>query len=374
MKFVVEKENLVQALNNVNGAVGKKNITIPILLNIKLEAKDDLLSLTGTDLDIVVSSHFKTNIEQEGATTVPAQLFFDIAKKIPDGSQISIALSGDDKLLEIKYGKSKFKLPCLSADDFPLIEEGEIKKTFKMDSQDLLNIIDKSKFAISTDETRYYLNGIYFHSKEVDGSIKLRGTTTDGHRLAIIETKMPKDCEVVEGVIIPRKTVAEIRKLLETAGKTIEVSLSKTKIKLKTDDSVLISKLIDGEFPNYEKVVPVQNDKIAKINKKLFADAIDRVSTVAMDKHRAIKLNISKDSLELQVETTDGSYGNEELKIDFPYDEAIEAGFNSRYILDILAQINKDNVEIKFKDGNSPVIITGENEEGALFVLMPVRV
>jgi len=374
MKFVVEKENLVKALNNVNGAVGKKNITISILLNIKLEAKNDLLSLTGTDLDIVVSSNFKTNIEEEGVITVPAQLFFDIAKKIPDGSQISVTLSDDNKTLEIKYGKSKFKLPCLSAEEFPDIKEGEINKTFVMDTQDLLHIIDKSRFAISTDETRYYLNGIYFHSKEVDGKIKLRGATTDGHRLAVVETKMPKDCEALEGVIIPKKTVAEIKKVLETAGNTVEVSLSKTKMKLKTDDTVLISKLIDGEFPNYEKVIPVGNDKIAKIDKKLFANALDRVSTVAMDKHRAIKLSIGRDTLLLQVDTTDGSFGNEELKINFPYDDVIEAGFNSRYMLDVLAQIDKNNVEIKFKDGNSPVIIQGENEDNALFVLMPVRI
>jgi len=374
MKFVVEKENLIKALNNVNGAVGKKNITIPILLNIKLEAKDDLLSLTGTDLDIVVSSSFKTNIEREGVITVPAQLFYEISKKIPDGSQISVALSEDQKILEIKYGKSKFKLPCISAEDFPVIEEGEIKKSFEMDTQDLLHIIDKSRFAISTDETRYYLNGIYFHSKDVDGKVLLRGTTTDGHRLAVVEAKMPKDCETIEGVIIPKKTVAEIKKVLETAGKTVEVALSKTKMKLKTNDTILISKLIDGEFPNYEKVIPVGNDKIATINKKIFANAIDRVSTVAIDKHRTIKLTIKRDSLLMQVDTTDGSFGNEEIKIDFPYDEIIEAGFNSRYMLDILAQIDKETTLIKFKDGNSPVIITGEDEKNALFVLMPVRI
>ena len=374
MKFVVEKENLIKALNNVNGAVGKKNITIPILLNIKLEAKDDLLSLTGTDLDIVVSSSFKTNIEKEGVITVPAQLFYEISKKIPDGSQISVALSEDQKILEIKYGKSKFKLPCISAEDFPVIEEGEIKKSFEMDTQDLLHIIDKSRFAISTDETRYYLNGIYFHSKDVDGKVLLRGTTTDGHRLAVVEAKMPKDCDTIEGVIIPKKTVAEIKKVLETAGKTIEIALSKTKMKLKTNDTILISKLIDGEFPNYEKVIPVGNDKIATINKKIFANAIDRVSTVAIDKHRAIKLTIKRDSLLMQVDTTDGSFGNEEIKINFPYDEVIEAGFNSRYMLDILTQIDKDITLIKFKDGNSPVIITGEDEKNALFVLMPVRI
>jgi DNA polymerase III subunit beta len=374
MKFVAEKENLVKALNNVNGAVGKKNITIPILLNIRLEAKDDMLSLTGTDLNIAVSSHFKTNIEKEGVTTAPAQLFFDIARKIPDGSQVSLSLNADKKTLEIKYGKSKFKLPCLSADEFPVIEEGEINKNFTMNTQDLLRIIDKSRFAISSDETRYYLNGIYFHSKDVEGKVILRGATTDGHRLAIVEAKMPKDCEAVEGVIIPKKTVGEIRKILETANKTVKVSLSKTKIKVESDDAVLISKLIDGEFPNYEKVIPIGNDKIATINKKLFADAIDRVSTVAIDKHRAIKLNITKDNLKLEVETNDGSSGDEEIKIQFAYDDVIETGFNSRYMLDILAQINKENVVIKIKDGNSPVIIQGEDEKDALFVLMPVRI
>lgn len=374
MKFVAEKEDLVKALNNVSGAVGKKNITIAILLNIKLEVKGSALSLTGTDLDIVVTSNIKVSSAKDGATTVPSQLFFDIAKKIPDGSQIAVELKSEGKIMEIKYGKSKFKLPCLNSDDYPVIEEGKAEKSFEMKTQDFVDIIDKTRFAISSDETRYYLNGIYFHSKEVGKGKKTRGVATDGHRLAMVETEMPKKCDDIGGVIIPKKTVGEMRKILEGAESTVKVSLSKSKIKLETKNTVIVSKLIDGEYPDYEKVIPPENDKVVKINKKLLAESIDRVSTVATDKHRAIKLSVTKNTLTLQVNTAEGGFGNEELKIAYDKEDFIEIGFNSRYMLDILSQMSSNKVMIKFKDGNSPAILQGENEQNALFVLMPVRI
>jgi len=373
MKFAIEKENLVKVLSNVCGSIGKKNITIPILLNTKLEVKNNKLSVTTTDLDVVITSSINVDSENNGSTTVPAQLFFDIAKKIPEGSQIMIELAKDEKNLVIKYNKSKFKLPCLDPNDFPVIEQSGAYETFNISSQDLLHIVDKTRFAISNDEARYYLNGIYLHLKEEGKNKKIRGVATDGHRLAYAEAKAPNKLSQLTGVIIPKKTVNEIRKIIENVDEQLDFSLSKAKLKLVTSNTVIISKLIDGEFPEYEKVIPTLNDKEIKINKKVLFDAVDRVATIATDKHKAIRLLISKNTLTLQADTTDGGFGNEELKICYTA-ENIETGFNSRYMLDVLSQINEENVILKFKDDISPVILIGEKTDDALYVLMPVRI
>jgi len=371
MKFLIETEVLAKSLGNVHGSIGKKNVTIPILLNVKIEARGDELSLTTTDLDMAITSKTKAKIDVEGATTAPAQLLYDIIRKIPEGSEISIELEGNS--LNIKYGKSQFKLPCLSVDEFPSIEQAQSSSKLIVPQVQLMEMINKSRFAISNDETRYYLNGIYFHSKEVDGKRMLRAVATDGHRLALVEYGADEDVKSIEkGIIIPRKTIHEMYKVMEGVEDNIELSISESKIKMQAGDTVIISKIIDGDFPDYERVIPKDNNKIVKVDKKVISDAIDRVSTIADDKHRSIKIIIDNNMIKLQANTAEGGFADEEISCEYNEDR-IDTGFNSRYLLDVLGQVDSDMVFIKLKDGSLPSIIQGEGEDKTLFVVMPVR-
>lgn len=366
MQFEVAKQTLLKAISNVNGAVEKKN-TIPVLQNIKIDAKDDKVVLAATDMDILVTSSFNCDMKKGGTTTVPAQMFFDIVRKIPDGA---IMISQEkDSILQIKSGKSKYNLPCIDATEFPNLSEGELGEEISVEADKLIEMIDKTRFAISNDETRYYLNGLYLQGLKRDSGFELRCVATDGHRLAL--SFMPVNLKTPFGVIIPRKSVAEIRRIVD-GSKTVKIAVSRVKIKVISNQATLVSKLIDGEFPDYDKVLPKDNSRIAVINKKEFFDAIDRVSTVATDKHRSIKLTLESGKMNLQVSTNDGSFAYEELDINFSEDK-IEAGFNSRYLLDVVGQVSKDELLMRFKDGNAPALLEAK-EMNSVFVIMPVRI
>lgn len=366
MQFEAAKQSLLKAISNVSGAVERKN-TIPVLQNIKIEAqknKDgDKIILSATDMDILVTSTFEADIKTSGVTTVPAQMFFDIVRKIPEGA---IMISQEsESILQIKSGKSKYSLPCIDAAEFPNLSEGELGEEVEIKAEDLAAMIDKTRFAISNDETRYYLNGLYLHASK-DG---LRTVATDGHRLALaladLEVKTPF------GVILPKKSVAEIRKIIDSA-KNVRFAISRVKIKIIADAATIVSKLIDGEFPDYDKVLPKNNTQIAMIAKKDFFDCVDRVSTVATDKHRLVKMILENGKLSLQVNTNDGSFAYEELDVNYAGDR-IETGFNSRYLLDIIGQIDGDEVLMRFKDGASPALVEAKGMK-AVFVIMPVRI
>lgn len=370
MQFEISKSAITKALSNVNGTVEKRN-TIPILLNVKIEAKSGKIRFTATDMDIVVVSVTDAKIKKEGITTVPAQLLYDVVRKIPDGTDIHFELQLDGSSVKIKYGKSKFSLPCLDPSEFPTLSEGDMLVNFSIKSSELIKIIDKTRFAISNDETRYYLNGMFLHALQNNGKVELRGIATDGHRLALFSSTDTDLKSAIPGVIIPKKTIGEIRRIIEGESQT-NISLSKAKIRVECGESIIISKLIDGEFPEYDKVIPKNNNQVIQIGKKIIFDAIDRVSTIATDKHRSVKFIAESGKIILQVSTSDGGFADEE--IDAKYDgEKIEAGFNSRYLLEIISQIEKENINIKFKDGNSPAII-GAEDSGALYVIMPVRI
>ncbi len=368
MQFEVAKPVLLKALSNVNGAVEKKN-TIPVLQNIKIEVKNGKVNLAATDMDISVTVAIDADIKTSGVTTVPAQMFFDIVRKISDSSAILIA-QDSPTILQIKSGKSKYSLPCIDASEFPNLSEGELGAEVEVDAEKLAKMIDKTRFAISNDETRYYLNGLFLQSLKRDSGFELRTVATDGHRLAL--SYLP--CENLNaefGVIIPKKSVAEIRRIID-GSKTIKIAASRVKIKITTDNTVIVSKLIDGEFPDYEKVLPKSNNQISVINKKTFFDCVDRVSTVANDKHRSVKLTIENGKMNLQVSTTDGSFAYEELDVNYTSDK-IETGFNSRYLLDVISQIDKEELMMRFKDGFSPAIVEAKDMH-SVFVIMPVRI
>lgn len=367
MQFEVAKQLLLKAISNVNGAVEKKN-TIPVLQNIKIEAKDDKVILLATDMDILVTSTFESDMKKSGTTTVPAQMFFDIVRKIPDGSSIMISQESPS-ILQIKSGKSKYSLPCIDASEFPNLSEGELGEEVEIEADKLSKMIDKTRFAISNDETRYYLNGLYLQAMKKDSGFELRTVATDGHRMAL--SFLASDLKTPFGVILPKKSVAEIRRIID-GSKTVKISVSRVKIKVTTDQTTIVSKLIDGEFPDYDKVLPKNNTQIALINRKNFFDCVDRVSTVATDKHRSIKLVIENGKMNLQVNTNDGSFAYEELDVNYSGDR-IETGFNSRYLLDIIGQIDKEELMMRFRDGGSPALIEAK-DMNSVFVIMPVRI
>jgi DNA polymerase-3 subunit beta len=376
MKFRTEKVTLIKLLSNVYNVTSKKGSNnLVILQNIKMETKNGFLYVTGTDSDTYIKDYAKVNVEREGATTVSSQLIYDIAKKMEDGAEIGCEYIKDDNIVVVESGKSKFRLTCLDADGYPNFEEQEVLIEFKVAPKDLINIIDKTRFSISDDPSRYYLNGLFLHTVEENGEVKLAGVSTEGHRLSLIKLNYFDGEFPFKGVIIPKKALFEIKKILSgTQEEKVVISLSKTKIKIETESTVIISKLIDAEFPDYSRVVPKENDKVLKVDKKIITGVIDRVSTVVSNTHRGIKVLISNNYLKLESNSTENGSASEEIIVDFDYQDKIDMGFNSRFMLDFFSQIESENINIYFKDSSSAIIIKGDEEKDNIFVLMPIRI
>jgi DNA polymerase-3 subunit beta len=373
MRVTVERAALLKALGHVQSVVERRN-TIPILSNVLLDAKDGALTLTATDLDLAIVEAAPAQTSIAGATTVAAHTLFDIARKLPEGAQVELA-TGDGRLA-LAAGRSRFQLQTLPREDFPAIAEGELPFGFSLPAATLRQMIDKTKFAISTEETRYYLNGIFMHVTE-EAKPALRAVATDGHRLARVAIDRPDGAVGMPDVIIPRKAVTELRKLLDEAasdsGADVRVQLSATRIRFSLANAVLSSRLIDGTFPDYSRVIPTANDKIMKIDTAALSEGVDRVSTIATDKTRAVKLSLTEDRLTLAVTSPENGTASEELASSYT-SAPIDIGFNSRYLLDILAQIETGEVEIHLADGASPTLIREGKDSPALYVLMPMRV
>ncbi|MBI4969729.1 MAG: DNA polymerase III subunit beta [Rhodospirillales bacterium] len=372
MKLIIERAALLKSLAHVQSVVEKRN-TIPILSNVKLEAGSAGLALNATDMDLDIVETVAAEVARPGATTAPAHTLYEIVRKLPEGSQVEIDQAGDETLLTLRSGRSKFSLACLPVADFPLLSGGEMPHAFQLAAEELRALIDRTRFAISTEETRYYLNGIYLHAAKSDGIPVLRAVATDGHRLARVEVPLPEGAEGMPGVIVPRKTVAEIRKLIEETDRPVSVALSDSKIRFAFEGTVLTSKLIDGTFPDYERVIPADNDKILEVDCKAFAAAVDRVSAISSEKSRAIKLAAAKGTLVLSAQSPDSGSATEELEASYSA-AAIEIGFNSRYLLDILAQIEGDAVRLALADAASPTVAREVSDGSAVYVLMPMRV
>ena len=372
MKLTIERSILLSALNHVQSVVERRN-TIPILSNILLDANEGSLGLIATDLDLAIHEKVPAEIHTPGAITAPAHLLYDIVRKLPDGSQVELDYQSSEGRITVRAGRSQFALSCLPKDDFPVMETGELPFNFTFPSVELKRLIDKTRFAISTEETRYYLNGIYLHAADNEGIPVLRAVATDGHRLARVETPLPINAENIPGVIIPRKAVNELRKLIDDTEGDISISLSENRICFTFGGSILTSKLIDGTFPDYERVIPTGNNKILELDGKSFAQAVDRVSTVSTEKSRAIKLSLSDDTVTLSATGTDSGSATEELAASYSSGD-LEIGFNSKYLLDITGQIEGTNAHFVLADAQSPTIVKDSTDDGALYVLMPMRV
>jgi len=371
MKLTIERAVLLKSLGHVQSVVERRN-TIPILSNLKLDASDGALALNATDMDLDIIESVAADISTPGATTAPAHTLYEIVRKLPEGSQVDINADGEGHLV-LSSGRSRFTLSCLPADDFPVLSGGDFGHEFTLPVGEVRAMIDKTRFAISTEETRYYLNGIYLHAGDLDGTAVLRAVATDGHRLARVDQPLPAGAKGMPGVIVPRKAVGELRKLVDETTEDIAVSLSENKIRFSFDDVVVTSKLIDGTFPDYQRVIPEGNDKQMEVDTKAFADAVDRVSVISSEKSRAVKLSLESGNLTLSASSSEDGSATEEIEASYE-GEAMEIGFNASYLLDIIRQIEGANTRLLLADAASPTILSEADAASALYVLMPMRV
>ena len=372
MKFIVTKSSIFKTLTHLQSIVSKKN-TLPILSNILIEAENNSLTLSSTDMDISIKETTVCNVIDKGSTTLNAQIMFDIIKKLPDTSEIEF-ISNDGKLLTIRSNVSKFSLSCLPRDEFPIIEtESSNGKKLIVNSQTILNLINKTKFAISNEETRYFLNGLYFNILPNESSSNLTFVGTDGHRLATSSSVINNSINEVPGVIIPKKTIIELSKLLTENNDDIEIDISSNKIIFYIDKLILISKLIDGNFPDYTRVIPKNNFNDLIVDRQSLLSAVDRVSTIANEKAPSIKFKLLKNLINLSAINNENSTATEDIDAKYVGNK-IEIGFNSHYIMDILDNLEGKEVKISFNDNSSPIIIQEKTSSDNIYVLMPMRV
>ncbi|MGJ3232554.1 MAG: DNA polymerase III subunit beta [Oceanicaulis sp.] len=372
MKLTIERATLLKALGHVQAVVERRN-TIPILSNVLINAEGGFARFTATDLDMEIVEEAEARSERDGVVTAPAHTLYEIARKLPEGSQVTLELSGDDPRLSLSAGRSRFNLPVLPPGDFPVMPSEDLAVTFTAPASEIARLIDKTRFAVSTEETRYYLNGIHMHAADRDGRKTLRAVATDGHRLALAETDLPDGAGAMPAVIVPRKPIQELRRLLEDLDGDVEISVSEGKIRFQLGAAVLTSKLIDGTFPDYERVIPRGNDKILRVDRAPFAQAVDRVATISQEKSRSVKLALADGQLTLTVNNPESGAASEELSADYSSDE-MAIGFNARYLLDVAGQIEGDEAIFEFADSGSPTRVTDSGDKDAEYVLMPLRV
>ncbi|HET7413228.1 MAG TPA: DNA polymerase III subunit beta, partial [Pararhizobium sp.] len=364
--------NLLKSLSHVHRVVERRN-TIPILSNVLLKTSGAGLDMKATDLDLEITEATPAQVDQGGATTVPAHLLYDIVRKLSEGAEVELATTGDNSAMSVISGRSRFSLQCLPEADFPDLTAGSFSHSFRLPAAELKMLIDRTQFAISTEETRYYLNGIFVHTVESDGALKLRAVATDGHRLARADVEAPAGSEGMPGIIVPRKTVGELQKLVDDQEATVTVEVSDAKIRFTIGGVVMTSKLIDGTFPDYQRVIPTGNDRKMTIDCEAFARAVDRVSTISSERGRAVKLSIGDGQLVLTVHNPDSGSATEELAVGYDSDP-LEIGFNAKYLLDITTQLSGAEAVFVMADPGSPTLVHDMAGDDALYVLMPMRV
>ncbi len=372
MQLTIERSALLKALGHVQSVVERRN-TIPILSNVLLSAGRDKLAFAATDLDMEMVDEAEAQVQVEGQITAPAHTLYEIIRKLPDGAEVSLTYNGDDPRLTVSAGRSKFNLPVLPAGDFPVMSTDTSGSRFALPKEDLARLIDKTRFAVSTEETRYYLNGLYLHTVAEAGIPLLRAVATDGHRLALAETPAPEGAAGSPGVIVPRKTIDQVRRLLDDGSGPVQVMVSPQKIRFEFGQASLTSKVIDGAFPDYMRVIPKGNDKQADIDNSVFASAVDRVATISAEKSRSVKLAFDLDRVTLTVRNMEAGQGVEEVEIGYS-EEPFEIGFNARYLLDVAGQITGETAHFKFADPASPTLVLDPGDPGVQYVLMPLRV
>jgi DNA polymerase III subunit beta len=372
MKLTIERAALLKALGHVQSVVERRT-TIPILSNVLLRAEAGQLALSATDMDLEIVERVPAGIARDGLTTAPAHTLYDIVRKLREGAQVELETLGGRNEMVLRSGRSTFTLACLPPEDYPVMAAGELPYHFVLSANEMRGLIDRTRFAISTEETRYYLNGIYLHATKANEVPVVRAVATDGHRLARVEMTAPEGAAGMPGIIIPRKAILELRKLVEEGDAEVQIGLGETKVRCAVGEAALTSKLIDGTFPDYDRVIPVNNDKILEVECKSFAEAVDRVSTISTERSRAVKLAIDRGSLTVSASSPENGSAVEELEVRYQANP-LEIGFNSRYLLDITDQIGGEYVQFQMADAGSPTILCDGADPSALYVLMPMRV
>lgn len=372
MQLTIERSALLKALGHVQSVVERRN-TIPILSNVLLSANRQSVSFAATDLDMEMVDEAVAHIVEPGQITAPAHTLYEIVRKLPDGADVTLSYTAEDPRLSISAGRSRFALPVLEAGDFPVMASDAGGVRFSVMKEDLVRLFDKTRFAVSTEETRYYLNGIYLHVVNEGGQNRLRAVATDGHRLALAEMPAPEGAAGGPGVIVPRKTIDQVRKLLDDGSGPVDITLTQAKIRFEFGLAALTSKVIDGSFPDYARVIPQGNDKIMVLDKGVFAQAVDRVATISAEKSRSVKLAVEPGRLTLSVRNMEAGQATEEVEVDYDAD-SFEIGFNARYILDVTSQIKGSEAEFRFADPASPTLVLDPADSGVQYVLMPLRV
>ena len=371
MEFIINRDVFLKALGHANGIIEKKT-TFPILSNVLIEAKDSKLKITATDLDIIYFEEVvPQEIKKEGLTTTSASILYDILKKLQPNSKVELTLQSPNKIKLISEN-SKFNLLCLPSDNFPLSDEDINQKNFEVSSEKLLKLLNKTKISISNDETRHYLNGIYLHKTTLEKKSFLCGVATDSHRLSSSIIEIDQNIHM-ESIILPKKTIFQLIFLLEQSNKSIKISNSKSKIKFEMNKSTLISKVIDGRFPDYNKVVPKDNDKILEVKLSEFKNAIERVTTVAADRKEGLKMLISKSAVQLSVNNPNSGDGVENINAKFNSND-LNISFNSSYLTDIISQIDSELIVIYLKDPGLPVLIRDSLDKNSFHVVMPMKI
>jgi DNA polymerase-3 subunit beta len=372
MQLTIERSALLKALGHVQSVVERRN-TIPILSNVLLSADRKGLSFAATDLDMEMMDAAEAVVNTQGQITAPAHTLYEIVRKLPDGADVELRYAGDDPRLSVSAGRSRFALPVLPAGDFPVMSSEGLSVRYTLMKEDLARLIDKTRFAISTEETRYYLNGLYLHVVSEGGEAKLRAVATDGHRLALAETSAPEGSVGGPGVIIPRKTIDQVRRLLDDGSGPVEVQVSQAKVRFEFGRASLTSKVIDGSFPDYMRVIPKDNDRVLTADNAVFSAAVDRVSTISAEKSRSVKLAVEPGRVVLTVRNMEAGQAVEEVEVDYD-SEGFEIGFNARYLLDVAGQIGGETAEFRFADPASPTLVLDPTDPGVQYVLMPLRV
>tara|TARA_B100001939_G_C16895171_1_gene597235 strand:- start:213 stop:1328 length:1116 start_codon:yes stop_codon:yes gene_type:complete len=371
MQFAVKRDNLLKSLNFVQGIVEKKN-TLPILSNVLLQLKEKKLSIIATDLDIIFYDEISdVKVATEGSTTTSAAILFDILRKISSNSDLSFDLKTENKL-SLKSENADFNLLCLPTDNFPTFSDDFNSQEILLESDKFLKLLNKTRISISNDDTRHYLNGIFLHLTEAHGRNFLTGVATDSHRLSSSSLEV-HEMNDFNPIILPRKTVYQLCSLLSENNEKLHMQISENKIKFTIGKIKLISKVIDGKFPDYKKVVPMNNQKVLKVQKKEFINSIERVATVSIDRKEGVKLAISKDNVQLSVNSANSGDGNEKINAEFNSD-GLNISFNSKYLIDIASEVEDNNLKINLKDSTSPVLIEDVADKNSYYVIMPMKI
>tara|TARA_Y100001958_G_C21238765_1_gene565890 strand:+ start:731 stop:1843 length:1113 start_codon:yes stop_codon:yes gene_type:complete len=369
MKFSVSQKDLQQSLGFCQGVIEKRS-TLPILSNIMLEANASKLKITATDLDLIFVTEINNiEIHEEGRTTTSSSIMYDIIRKFSAGKKINFNLVSENKI-QVESEKSVFNLNCISASDFPITETNFNQDEFIINSKQLLKLMNKCKFSVSNDETRHYLSGIYFHLNQIEDKFYLTGVATDSHRMSISKILLNEKINF-EPIILPKKTIFQLCSLLENYEGDVKISNQKTKVKFELNNSLLVSKLIDGKFPNYLQVIPKNNKKKLEVDLELFLNSVDRVASVSLDKKDGVKFNLEKDKLNLSVNNASSGDGKEALSVKF--DHELDISFNSRYLLDIASQLDGEKIEMFLNDTGSPALVKDPSDFDSIYVVMPMK-